>query len=165
MDVYDSLLIVQMFPRIFWNSKHNVLYPLSALGIRTQWLIFNLLRATHRVVGQKSPRVDRKLNDGLEVSTTSLKMLPCQEVQRARRFCGQAGWEWGHGRMGQMGGGGGAGDWDWTGMGQRVCCDLALGLANQRSISFHIHLEALWISFILKLWAQSASYRNVKVQA
>lgn len=71
----------------------------------------------------------------------------------------------GHGRMGQMGGGGGAGDWDWTGMGQRVCCDLALGLANQRSISFHIHLEALWISFILKLWAQSASHRNVKVQA
>lgn len=31
----------------------------------------------------------------------------------------------GQGRMGLMGGGGGAGDWDWTGMGQRVCCDLA----------------------------------------
>lgn len=92
-----------MFPRIFWNSKHNVLYPLSALGIRTQWLIFNLLRATHRVVGQKSPRVDRKLNDGLEVSTTSLKMLPCQEVQRARRFCGQAGWGWGTGQDGADG--------------------------------------------------------------
>lgn len=41
----------------------------------------------------------------------------------------------------------------------------ALGLANRRSISFHIHLEALWISFILKLWAQSASHGNVKLQA
>lgn len=41
----------------------------------------------------------------------------------------------------------------------------ALGVADQRPVSFHIHSEASWISFFLKLWAQSASHGNVRVQA
>lgn len=55
MDVYDSLPIEEPLlwkaAKIFGKSKQNVLLP--GFGIRTEGLIFKLLRATHQAVDRK----------------------------------------------------------------------------------------------------------------